>query len=309
MRRLQKLLLALVMLLASAPAAATTPLALYKFNEGTGTTIGDSAASPVAATITAGGSSAWGSNSGGGYYNFAGAATATSAALNGTKFQTAYGGTTKLYFECEFDDTTPASFDIIAEVGNVNIAYVFLVFVSGTGTALEVYSSNGNYSFPWAAGRNRLQVAVDTGQAAASRIKAWRNGSALTATVSSELTSASAVDSTSSTWSSNALLFSNYATLTLPSYISYAAFYDPSNPLGSTEATSHNSAILANNDADPNGGGTTNYDAFMFALGWSTPPCVLAGLHPPGPVEVIDMSVPGWWQARHGVGLVVGCAL
>lgn len=307
--------LALLVSFAIGVCHAATPLLLYKFNEGSGTTATDTSTGTAASgTITPGASGAWdtslGANKTG--YNFNGTGTGTTASLSGTKVQTALTSTTKLTLELVFDSAASTStYDEFLKLSDgsgtglvgatINHSQGGLIFSAGEGAFPN--DCLIKYAIP-TSGVIVLHVVIDSTQAtAANRVLVYVAGSAVTPSIIDQLGLNATLDTTFN-WSTSVLFFGEAGAS--PRKLYYAAIYSVA--LTSGQVSANATALAANNDADPNGTVTPTDNAiFMFAgepgmdsalpaLAWSAPPRIVPEARP-APIEVIDAALP-WWAIR-----------
>lgn len=234
-----------------------TPLGLWLFSENTGTAIGDtSTGTAVNLALTPGAGSAWGTNSGGVLYNFAGTATCESSGGAGGlgKIATALAGATKMSIEFEVDISSSSGSQYVFYVGGQFGNWAVSVVPNAAGTACDVNFADGLYSFAISTGRHRIQVDIDTNGGATLCAKLWFDSSSVSPSFFFEPTTGAALDLNCSTWSDNLIWVGHYGGgNVLNGKLSILAIY--SALLTGSDATAHNTAIAANNDANPNSGG------------------------------------------------------
>jgi len=272
---------ALVVVLYASAALAATPLLLYLFNEAssgtTPTTIHDTSVGPVGdLTITYGLAAAWTSVTAGDGLNYAFTGTSVSAALTSTKVQTALQGATKVYFETVVDAAGQASaygnyFTIEDNSGDTVIGMiinhaqggVILNWSNGAGIAKAVLPTSGVF---------HLRCEIDNTQAVGTdRAKFWINGppvasGSVTWVATPALNLAIDTDGTTAVnWTQAKVKISGDVSGDVSSGITYfAAIYTASPGDNST-------ALLANNDANPNTSTPTiNKGSLFFGAGGMT---------------------------------------
>lgn len=243
-----------------------TPLLLYLFNEassGTTPTLIDdtSTGTPANATITYGASGAWANIGAGDGLNYAATASAVTAALTGTKVQTAISGSLVATVELVVDSTLSASsydeyFSLHDNSGNV-IVDVTINQVQG-GLIFGVANAAGviKYAVPLS-GVYVLHVVVDTSQAtAANRILVYVNGTPVTPSIIFQVPQNTAID-TGVNWANTVQSLGGFLGAQFPNgLIYYAALY--ATALTSGQVATNAAALASNNDADPNNAVSTN---------------------------------------------------
>lgn len=240
---------------------ATAPVLLHVFNEaasGNGPTLVHDTSSGTAAnaTIAYGASGAWTAVAAGNGLACAGTGSATTARLDGTKVQTAIQGSLTASVELVIDSALQSSaygtyWSLYAASSyqildlTINHAQGGLIWniQDGAGEGTAVLPTSGVFV---------LRFDVDTSQAAGTnRVKVSVNGSPVTVTTNATIAQNTAIDAGAS-WTAGAgaklglgqFFNSQFAA----GVIYYAALYV-------TSPGDNSAALLANNDANPNGGG------------------------------------------------------
>lgn len=240
-----------------------TPLLIWDFREGSGTTVNDrSSGTPANVTLTPGASGAWdtsrGANKTG--YNFAGTATGVTGSLSGTKVQTALSGSTTVTIEFVIDSAASAStydeyFKLQDGSGNgvvgitVNHSQGGLLFSAGEG------NSPNDCSIKYAIATSGIivgHVTLNTGTAAATdRPKVYIAGSRVTPTVVDQVGLNVTVDQ-GVNWSTSKANFGE-AGAVINGKVYYLAIY--ATELSAAEVAANAAALASNDDADPNSAG------------------------------------------------------
>lgn len=233
-----------------------TAAALFLFSEGTGTSIGDTAAgTPVNLTATLGTGGSWAASNGNGIAFGTGAAGAVSGALNGTKIATAFSGLKTAALEVRCNMTRSGATETLIYFGDTGTA-AGLMLQNDFGV-ITVYVC-GAYvgSFDVGTGLHTYHLAVDTTQAtAANRVILYKDAVAATMSGASYPAQNTAIDVGITSYASNRLCVgcegTTSGTQVQSGTIYEACFY--STTISSVEASANHTALAANNDADPNG--------------------------------------------------------
>lgn len=218
----------------------------------TGTAVNLTCTSVTGTSIASGVGASFGSSSG-----------AVSGSLSGTKIATALAGATRCTLEGEFDTTSDAGFMDMLGLQATSFDDFCSMFTGSSGASrVAIAAAGGIVYYTVTPGRHRFLAVIDTPQATnTNRFTLYVDGSA--ATVDSGVTPSwpaqnAAIDTGFTNWANNrltigCLISAGVQSFQGPAYI--AALY--SSALTSTDATGHNTAIAANNDADPNSSGLT----------------------------------------------------
>jgi hypothetical protein len=251
--------LALICALTSA-AGAATPLLLYTYSAGSGTTIADTSIGTAAdVTATPGVSGAWdtslGANKTG--YNFASTATSVSGSLSGTKVQTALAGLQTVTVEMVIDSAQASNtYDGFLKLADGSDTALFGVTINQGQGGLIFSAGEGNfpndcaikYAIP-TSGVYVLTVVVDSTQAtAANRVLVYVNGTVQTPTILDQLGLNVALDS-GVNWSTVVLRMGE-AGASPQGKNYYTAVY--ASALASGTVSANATVLASNNDADPN---------------------------------------------------------
>lgn len=242
-----------------------TPLLIWDFREGTGTTVNDRSAGTAAnVTLTPGASGAWDTSGGANKtgYNFAGTATGLTGLLTSTKVQTALAATKTITLEFVIDSAASSStydeyFKLQDGSGNgiagitVNHAQGGLLMSASEG------SSPNDCSTKYAIATSGIIIGhftVNTATATATdRPKLYIAGSRVTPTVFDQIGLNVALDQ-GVNWSTVRAYFGEAGAI-IGGKIRYFAVY--ATELSAAEVSANATALASNDDADPNSTGLT----------------------------------------------------
>lgn len=257
-----------------------TPLLLYLLNEAasgtTPTTANDTSTGTAAnLAITFQSGDGWATIGGGRGVQFFGSFAsnlAKTGSLSGTKVQTAITGKTAACLELVA--TTTANSQGLIDLDDAGNNHCFSTYIDSGPTDIAVKAGDGQYNFTVAAGLHHWMFAFNSGQPAGSRIKLAVDGSPVSpSSIANEVTSGIAID-VNMDWSTSYLQINDRDSFFAgETYFWFAALY-ASDITGT--AAAHSAALLANNDADPNGAAAV-FQPFarrsMMWL-WDEPPAV-----------------------------------
>lgn len=237
--------------------------AWYPYNEGTGTTLNDGAASPLNMAITAGGSGAWSSIAAGAGYDSNGTGYA-GVTIGDTKIDTALTGSKTLTIEMvvQFPLTSGANEWLFGLTDYGGAGGVLLAAGIWFDEVVQIVSSGtggiaGGVIGEWdtsgiSSGAHVITIVVDTdGANAAARLKVYEDGVAAG-------TFTSSLNDEDTTFSVPATTVMRVATLdSFGSPITGSVYWFAlaNHAALEAEVLSRATALLLNNDADPAGGG------------------------------------------------------
>jgi hypothetical protein len=242
-----------------------TPLLLYLFNEAssgtTPTTVGDtSSGTALNLTITYG-TGTWVSIGGGRGLNYVFTSGAVSATLSGNKVATALAGITGATLEFVADTTNYTGFNEFGGLNATGSQDVFTVLCGGAGNnQVGVAGAAGSAAwFDVTPGLHHFLAVQDNTQAtAANRLKLYVDGVLATVNPSpfapTYPTLNQSIDATFTNYANNNFCVGCLTSAGVQSFVGpiyFAALY--ASPLTSSDASAHSTALLSNNDADPNG--------------------------------------------------------
>jgi len=242
-------------LLALSGVARASLITQHLFNEAssgtTPTTVHDTA-SGTAFNLTAALASGamWSTTTGGDAINFAGSNTdvATNSSVAGTKIQTALAGANTATFELVVDTASTTDDTIMFLADTVSGGSIFFFALNTTGTMVYVFAGDGAYNCAFTSSRHVWTAVYQSGASAGSRILLYKDGSAVTCSVVVEVTSNVGID-TAVTWANVRYdVGGAFTTDAVNGKVAYEAIYSGILSTISSNAT----ALLANNDADPN---------------------------------------------------------
>lgn len=278
MRRLLRLAL-VVAALVPVQAFAATPLLLYKMDQAssgtTPTTITDtSTGTALNLTHTYGGGS-WTSIASGDGLTYTATAGSVSSALNGTKVATALAGSHKATIEVVADTTSFTGFNQLMGFSATGAQGIFVVVTAGAAVnQVGIGGAAGTAAwFDVTPGLHRFLAVQDTDQAtAANRLLLYVDGSLApvdnTPFAASYPTLSAAIDVGFTNYANNQITIGCLTSAAVESFVGpiyYGALYAAA--LTSGDATSHNTALASNNDADPNAGAAVAFNSLFFGGG------------------------------------------
>lgn len=243
-----------------------TPLVLYKMDQAssgrTPTNVNDTAAgTAVNLPIGYGTATAWTAIGAGDGMSFDGTGQAVSGSLSGTKVATALAGATAISIEAVVNTSSAANFAEIFGFQSNAFDDICDISIGGASAQIIVNGPSGTHvAFDCPLGLHHLLAVIDTTQAtAANRILLYVDGSLASVnsspTTPTYPTQNSAIDAGFTNYANNRIVIGCLTSAAAQSFVGpiyFAALYAAA--LTSGDASSHSTALLANNDADPNGG-------------------------------------------------------
>ena len=290
---------AVVVVLYASAALAATPLLLYKFNEAssgtTPTSILDSSAGTAApATLGYGTAGHWTSVTAGKgrlYDGTGGDATArVDSGGSITKVQTGLAGSLTATWEIVLDETlSVASYDYYAALVQASSGAEFFTIVANQAQGGLIATFNDGAAvvkFAISNGVHAVDVVADTSLVTPTdRIKIYVDGSLQTVSVTNQIGQNTAIDA-GLNWSSGSGTQVQFGEFSVSGNhclgVNYfAALYVAA--LDASTVSAHSTALLANNDADPNSGGgpAVQNSLFFGAWNWSPADVISAALDYP----------------------------
>lgn len=263
MRGLRRLVAVAVILLASSRAIAATPLLLYKMDQAssgtTPTTVTDtSTGTAVNPTINYGSTGAWTSITAGKGQNFDSTSGDKTGSLSGTKVATALAGATHASIEVVADTTANPGFGEMLGFESNAFDEILTLSTGNASFGTKVVNLNLNntviVAVPATLGLHHFLAVVDTTQAtAALRAIIYVDGTAPTPSTTAYPAQNATIDAGFTNYANDRIAIgclTNAGTQEFIGPIYFAALY--ATTLTSTDATAHSTALLSNNDADPN---------------------------------------------------------
>ncbi len=287
---------------AAVPAGADTPLVMYKYDQassGTSPTTINDTATGTAVNLTAGygTAGAWTSITAGKGRTYDGTSGSAdiSGSLASTKVATSLSGITTATMEAVIDTTGDPNGASILSFDTTSIKDLFYISTVSAAThggtsAIGISYNDAFVGFcpETAVGLHVLHVVADTGQAtAANRILCYIDGASVALTSATYPAQNTAVDALGTNYANNRLCVAcdGNTTIGLAAIkIYFVALY--ATVMSSGTVSSHSTALLANNDADPNSSSGTagkpgmDFGAAPSAWNWAPPPCVTGGASP-----------------------------